>query len=308
MVSIRLNKFFHVAFLAGFSVLMAQSPDLLNVYQKHAYYLEKDSRFFTGTYFNAKNPSRKFTVARPGFFSLTIQEYFFQDSPEAMEEISGFKKAARNQMITLGAAILFESAMVPILNWEEADARTWYPPGLSLVGAGLISWAQIESQKAFNHIYMAIHRHNLFALKGRLPAEAYTYFEANCMHRLILPFGGSQIVVNQQPHDVPSFLRPAPSTDQLFAEAGIAGQAYTDFNSQRRKAVYMDASGIGLLFGSIFWAAVAPNEDAFATRLLTGWGGAFALIISGSYVGIAADNHLNRAVYIYNQEVIRGYQ
>ncbi len=311
MVYLRLNKFLPIAFLACISTLAAQSPGLLDVYQNHAYYLaiERPS-FFSRPSIKGLNPQGEITVARPGRSFLTIQEDFFQDSPGAMAEIAGFKKATRNQML------IYAAGLGLLLASMAAEANIGLM--LSLEGANVLtlSWSVIKRRKALDHLYRAMYRHNLFALKSRMPADTYDHFEANSMYRVILPFGGSQIVLNQRSHDLPRFLRPAPDTDQLFTGTGAAAHAYTLFQSKRRESTHFNAAGIGLFLGTALVISPPLLELTGPLFELTGRTGTIGLLFIGLVVGptilgsigisvaTAADNHLNRAVYLYNQQLL----
>ena len=266
----------------------------LSVYQNQAYYLAKERRLFSGVYYKARNLQGEFTVARPGFVSLRVQEEFFQDSPKAVHQIGLFKKATRNQMIALGAFLLL---------YNPSYANTILP----FTGVGAFVWSGVESNRALNHLYLALHYHNFSALESRIPAETYSHFVSNCMHRSILPFGGSQVIIKNQPHDVPGFLRPAPDTYQLFAGTQGAALAYKNFQVKRRQSSQMVGYSIGVLFGSIVWSVGATTVEGIVTGLLAGYAGFVVLVIMGVQMAIEADNSLNEAVYLYNEEMLRQY-
>lgn len=197
-----------------------------------------------------------------------------------MAEIAGCNEATRNQMLIdagrsdLGLLLLTSMA-------REANTG----PLLSLVGASALalSWSEIERRKALYHLYRAMYRHNLFALKSRVPADACDHFKANSMYWVILPFGRSQIVLNQWSHDLPRLLRPAPDIDQLFTGTGAAAQAYTLFQSKHRESTYLNASGIGLFFGSalVMSSPLFGGEIASILCELTGGTGTIGLFFIG---------------------------
>ena len=100
MQSRHTTKLFTLILLTVFSILHAQVPEALSVYQNHAYYLAKEMRLLRGVYYKAKNPHGELILARPGFFiSLKVQEDFFQDSPAAIREIDLLKRVSKIQMI-----------------------------------------------------------------------------------------------------------------------------------------------------------------------------------------------------------------
>lgn len=279
---------------AIFSALQAQDPDALSIYQDRVYYLAKETRFFTGTYYRARNSQDNFTIARPVFVSLAIQRDFFQDSPEASREIELVKEAAHNQIIAASVWILstYYAYMYPVLLYAEFGAIAWYG---------------VEFNIAMNHLNRALHQYNLAVLQSSIPPEAHAYFARNCMQRRILIDGSSQVVVGDQPHDVARFLQPASATEKLFAISPSAARAYRDFDTNRRRSLTSYAASLGVFLGSMVMAGNAKTRVEFEGSLLFGIAGLLGFIIQGAQKATDADNSLNEAVYLYNEELLRRY-